>query len=144
MNIKQFFKISALLIVPASLITGCLGLLDTVATNKYQNYQQVVSEGAFDQGWIPEFLPTSAFNILEKYDLDTNEIILKFSFDINESTNLTQNCNPVAQVLPPRLLKADWWSNELVISSQNRFYCDETEGYMVVDEDTVYYWKPSS
>lgn len=141
MNIKQFFKISALLIVPASLITGCLGLLDTVVTNKYQNYQQVVSEGAFDKGWIPEFLPTSAFNILEKYDLDTNEIILKFNFDVNESTDLKQNCQLVDNVITPKILNADWWSNELVISSQNRFYCDETKGYMVVDEDTVYYWE---
>ena len=88
----QLVKMSTFLILPGTLITGCIGNWDTIVNNKYQNYEEIIEHAGIERGWIPKFIPTSAVNINEKHDLDTNEIILKFNFDVNESTDLKQNC----------------------------------------------------
>lgn len=143
MNLSKFIKRSVFLLFPVSLITGCLGVFDETYSSTYQNYEQAFAHGAIQRGWIPHFLPASATNIFEKHDLDTNETIAKFNFDITKSTDLVQSCQMVNKFSTPKSLTAKWWSNDVVKSADAHFYCDQHNFYMVVNGNTVYYWQPS-
>ena len=140
-NISKSIEINVFLLLSTLLITGCFGLFDTTFSKSYQNYEEAVADGAMERGWIPDSLPASAVNIWEKHDLDTNETILKFDVDRTESTNLIRDCQTVDTVLKPKKLTAKWWSNNLVSSADTYFYCDEDNAYMVVDNNTIYYWR---
>lgn len=123
-----------------SCLTGCFRLLE-IDANSYQNYEEVVADGAIQRGWIPDYLPVSAVNIYEKHDLDTNETIVKFWISTNEIKSLIRNCQKVDTFSTPKILTAKWWSNELISSAETHFYCNEDKAYMVVDNKTVYYWR---
>lgn len=47
---------------------------------RFDTYQQAVDSGLISKGWIPDFLPKDAFNIIEQHDLDTSEVVVEFSF----------------------------------------------------------------
>lgn len=121
-----------------SLISGCLGLIGEIYSNTYDNYEEAVTSGSIERGWIPDFLPVSATNIFEKHDLDTNNIIVKFDFDINKPINLPENCQTVDRFSNPKFLKAKWCSDDLVKSANTHFKCGQ-DIYVAISENTVYY-----
>jgi len=45
-----------------------------IAVGRYDTYAQAKQEGALERGWLPKLLPTSAYDIFEKHNIDTNEI----------------------------------------------------------------------
>jgi hypothetical protein len=54
--------------------------IDTVS-NSYKNYEELISiPNILNTGWIPNWLPKSAFNIEESHNIDTNEVWLIFNF----------------------------------------------------------------
>ena len=74
--------------------------------------------GAVARGWLPEFLPPSARDIRERHDLDTNAVILRFSFDPAESGFWSPACQPLdpGQVREPDARLAagvSWWPRDL-------------------------------
>ena len=103
-----------------------------------------MNDGAIDRGWIPDFVPTSAFNIFEKHDLDTNEMILKFDIDRVNSIKIDRSCQIVNTVPIPRIprrLKAHWFSNLKINSADTYYYCNNNRYYIAIDNKTVYYWR---
>jgi hypothetical protein len=52
--------------------------------------------GAVARGWLPEFLPPSATDIRERHDLDTNAVILRFSFSSDARDFWKEACQPLA------------------------------------------------
>ncbi|MGK7949074.1 MAG: hypothetical protein AB4368_09785 [Xenococcaceae cyanobacterium] len=136
-------RVSLFLLLPITFMTGCWGFLDTIDSNTYQNYEETVAKGAIERGWIPDFLPVSAINIQEKHDLDTNEIILKFNFDLTDSEKLLQSCQSTNTFSPPTRLTAKWWSNDMINSADSHFYCNDGS-YMAVNNNIVYYWRSSN
>ena len=51
-----------------------------VEINKYDSIETAKEQKAIEQGWIPKNLPTSAYDIAETHDLDTNVLVGKFSY----------------------------------------------------------------
>ena len=54
----------------------------------FSSYSEAKESGIMDRGWIPTFIPKSAININEQYDLDTNWVKMDFQYtpvDVNET-----------------------------------------------------------
>lgn len=61
--------------VAAIFLAGCGDIVDST----YASQTDARVSGAIAAGWIPEWIPSSAFHIREVHDLDTNESALAFS-----------------------------------------------------------------
>lgn len=53
----------------------------TTPTKTYATLTQAIKEGVITNGWLPDFLPRTAYNIREKHNVSHNTIIAAFSFD---------------------------------------------------------------
>ena len=59
--------------------------------NKYDSITAVHENKAIKEGWIPKILPTSAYDIVETHDIDTNQNFGKFKYkEQDEADFLTQ------------------------------------------------------
>jgi hypothetical protein len=50
-------------------------------TRTYATLEKAIEEGVVRQGWLPDFLPSSAYNIREKHNYEQNTVVAGFSFD---------------------------------------------------------------
>jgi hypothetical protein len=57
-------------------LVGC----SDVVTRDYKTYNDAVSDELFGRGWLPEFIPSSSFNIKTSNNLDLNTSEGEFSF----------------------------------------------------------------
>lgn len=57
------------------LMAGCAEQIDET----YATYAEAQSAGAVKRGWVPTFVPSSATDIVDSHDLDTNRQTLKFN-----------------------------------------------------------------
>jgi hypothetical protein len=58
----------------------------------YASYEEAKKSGAFERGWLPEYLPRSAKNIHEEHNLDTNQGWAKFEFDVKDIAKIESQC----------------------------------------------------
>ena len=67
-----------------------------------------VSDGAVARGWIPAWVPTTATNLHEVHDLDSNESALSFGIPAKTQLALPSNCQPVqyGDTLPVRFSRS--------------------------------------
>jgi hypothetical protein len=103
---KAKFALSVIIL----LITAACERVESV----YPDARAAISAGEIERGWIPAFLPPSAKDIHVKYDLDTNEVWLRFSMDPSEVGSIENSCRrieTVEAVLPERA--GFWWPERL-------------------------------
>ena len=76
----------------------------------YATYEDAVADGAVAKGWVPEFLPRSATDIVESHVLDTSEVWMSFSFDRGDITSIAEACEevPASEVRYPRIRPRGW------------------------------------
>lgn len=60
------------------LVAGC----SDVVTSHYATYTDAANDQLFGRGWLPEFIPSSSFNITTSNDLDRNQSEREFSFSL--------------------------------------------------------------
>ncbi len=97
-----------------------------IRESQYPTMAQAREDQAIQHGWLPEFLPPSATDIRERHDLDTNAVILRFHFPVNETGFWNGACQPVDldQAGRPDLrpdgqpdgrltASASWWPQDL-------------------------------
>ena len=65
---------------PSLLLLIFLGGCSDTVTNHYQTYADAVKDQLFSRGWLPEFIPSSSFNITTSNNLDLNTSEGEFSF----------------------------------------------------------------
>jgi hypothetical protein len=97
-------------------LTACIN--PDVLEEQYDNYSEVLADGAIARGWIPEWLPEKATNIYELHNLDTNYSMLRFTYPIGAKLD-TPNCEHItaASVPNPRYSRS-WWPRNLSNSSE--------------------------
>ena len=78
--------------------------------SSYSSFAEAERSAAVDKGWIPAWLPSSATEIREMHDIDTNESMLAFTYDAEQGWELPSDCQPVsyAQIASPRFSRR-WW-----------------------------------
>jgi len=126
--------------------------MDTME-NTYPNFETAMQNRAIGEGrWIPRFLPTSATDIIEKHNLDTNELWLFFHFNTSDLTSMAKSCKQVAQskIVFPRKKADNWWPQILTKRFDDTqrqkttymyFQCKDS-GIMAINigKKEVYYW----
>jgi hypothetical protein len=68
-------------LIPAFLLCLFLVGCSDVVTSHYETYNDAVSDHLFVRGWLPEFIPSSSFNITTANDLDLGTSEGEFSFN---------------------------------------------------------------
>jgi hypothetical protein len=56
----------------AAVLLGCVGACQEDFESHYPDVAAARRDGAFDRGWLPEFMPTDAIDIFEEHNVDTN------------------------------------------------------------------------
>jgi hypothetical protein len=89
----------------------------------YSSLDEAKRKGAVDKGWIPVWLPTSATDIRELHDIDTNESMLAFTIDPQQDWELPGDCQPISysQTPPPRFSRR-WWPASALLEESYDFY----------------------
>ena len=64
-------------------------------SNEFRNYEEVEESGLINRGWIPQFIPESAYNIIEKHRVDVPHIDVEFAFDTNDIGSFETACEKV-------------------------------------------------
>jgi len=109
--------------------------------SRYPDRAAAVADGAIRRGWLPEWLPSSATNIEEWHDLDTNRTVASFSYEASDAPVLPSEC----RFPDPRTAKiwAEKKAPESVSSSVRVFRCPEYSEtdrafvlWVVVEEET--------
>ena len=59
--------------------------------NKYDSLESVQEKNAIEEGWIPQILPISAYDIVETHDIDTNTVFGKFSYKERDEKEFLMN-----------------------------------------------------
>lgn len=60
----------------------------------YPTYADAAREGALQRGWLPAFVPASAYEIYEVHDLDTNAQRIRFRVPPSDAPSLTRQMVP--------------------------------------------------
>jgi hypothetical protein len=82
------------LIIPAVLLSvaGCGEQTDKI----YSTYADARRAGAVERGWMPAFVPSSARDITDSHDMDTNQQTLRFTLPASEAGNMVAGLHPVS------------------------------------------------
>lgn len=74
-----------------------------VVTDHYKTYNDALKDNLFADGWLPEFIPSSSFNITTSHDLDLNTSEGEFSFPPSAAESFTTRLFPYAGRKSPYL-----------------------------------------
>lgn len=94
MSLWKHFFLSGLLL---SLIVSITSCDSPVYKNTFHNYSEVLKNRAIERGWIPNFMPISATNIIEEHNLETGFVLVEFSFSCKDSSKLKKSLNLLNQ-----------------------------------------------
>lgn len=78
--------------------------------SSYQDFKAVEATGAIEHGWVPGWLPRSAYEIREIHDSDRKSSMLRFRYQRSETVKLADDCEPITSsqaARPP--FKVNWW-----------------------------------
>ena len=109
--------------MPMVLVAGCS--LER-PTSHYETYSDAVAEGAIVRGWLPEWTPRSASDIIEAHDLDSNKVMIRATIQTSEPVDLPSWCERIKDLEvkePP--FNTEWWPEEatpnyLMLPPENR------------------------
>ena len=92
-----------------------------VSDERYSDFGAAKADGAVQRGWIPTFVPQSAYDIHDVHDLDTNAQSLGFKVPVAGMAAMVADLSvaaPNEAEAVQRVLKATGWqasSNEVAI-----------------------------
>jgi len=112
--------IACAIIIAVAVIAGSV-VLFSPQVEKFRSYPQLKLAGLIDKGWVPEFLPEDAFEIIHQHDLDTNESATEFSYVSSFVPKIKGRLRSVPQdLLEKRMHEAEEieWSFPSVTSAQ--------------------------
>lgn len=96
------------------LVGGCSG---EIVERSFSTYADAEKDGAFVQGWLPDFLPLSATEITYEADLDTSMVRVAFNFNVKDVGWVSRylkraEITPRATSLGIRVAEP-WWDPDL-------------------------------
>ena len=86
----------------------------------YKSYAEAVAAGAVSAGWVPNWPPEQASDILEVHNIDTNSVMLRFNYPKTVQVRLPANCSRVAMAKitsPP--FERSWWPADVPERNSN-------------------------
>lgn len=90
---KKFLLYLSALVLIISLIM--LSYFSDDYSNSYKNVQAAKADGAIESGWVPSIIPNSAYDIVEKHNLDTNVFYGSFHYKKEDEANFIKHLTPL-------------------------------------------------
>jgi hypothetical protein len=66
-----------------------------VTHSQYGTYADAETAGMFDAGWLPRYLPRSAFEISETHNIDTNRVQATFRYRVGDTRSAEVVCKSI-------------------------------------------------
>ncbi|MGB5718982.1 MAG: hypothetical protein WBN81_18070 [Gammaproteobacteria bacterium] len=88
-------RVSIAAIVILTVLFGVLYLLieSEKESNEFGNYEEMAESGLINLGWIPAFIPKSAYDIKEEHRVDVSRIHVELKFDASDINSFEVACN---------------------------------------------------
>jgi len=93
-------------------------------TRTYETLEKAIEEGVIRLGWLPGFLPRSAYNIREKRNSGENTVIACFSFDPSDDLHsMLSEAKEVPMtntkgIRPSRIGKREVWFPDAIMDGE--------------------------
>jgi hypothetical protein len=65
--------------------------------SRFSSIAEMEASGLVETGWLPGYLPRSAFQIEERHNIDTNEVWASFRFKIGDVDSVESKCEKIAE-----------------------------------------------
>jgi hypothetical protein len=87
-------KIGAILFVVAVLLFGAIWLVGYSETfeSHFETYQQLKESELINKGWVPDFIPKSAYDIDETHTVDAGRVNVRFRFLPGDTKEIETVC----------------------------------------------------
>lgn len=146
-NMKNFKK--PILLIISILFLGSsyyfLGnFFNDTSSSEFDNYQD--AKTIMEQGWIPSHIPSTATDIYEVHNIDTNIGNGIFKLSKDEAKKFSSTLNPIEKnkVLEIQNIEKKWWNQKEIENNieNNKFLLGEKDNfiYAVNPDGTVYFW----
>ena len=92
------WRATAAVTVGVLMLLVALGITFNIIETPVEEYASVAearAAGAFQRGWLPDFLPPNATHLREVHDIDTNQRWLTFTAPLPELHTLTLRFTPL-------------------------------------------------
>jgi len=85
-------------------------------SNSFENYQSVVESGLIARGWVPSFIPKSAYNINEHHRVDEPNIFVELNFSPKDIIFFEKACD----LLKHNIYKCNNSGNPVIVKITNK------------------------
>ena len=100
---------SIIILSAAITLSGCGEIKDEL----YADYEAARLAGAVERGWIPDFVPQSAYDIRDIHDLDSNAQTLSFRAPVWQISEMVQGMTVATdEATTARIVRAAGWTAE--------------------------------
>jgi len=83
------FRMLAAVLMAATILCGC----SEYKSSEFGSYSEARDSGLIERGWIPEFIPQSAYDIRERHRVDAASIDVEFMFNPEDSVAIERACS---------------------------------------------------
>lgn len=91
-------KIVAILFAVLAILVVAVWLIGSSETyeSHFDTYQQLKESELTDKGWVPSFIPRSAYDIHEKHRVDVARVNVRFKFCPADTKEIEASCTVVS------------------------------------------------
>lgn len=115
----------------------------------YPDLAAAKAAGAVERGWIPPWVPKSAKGFHEIHDVDTNQSMLRWSYEDSEKFAIHESCVAKSGAIPDTSFRSsgwptDWADDSTRSASYAFFACEDGKAIMALQHagTQVWYWRP--
>lgn len=108
--------------------------------SSYRTYHDAAADGAISRGWLPAWLPTTATEIREWHNLDTNATFASFIYGTADPREFLATCQPTSPTTIPSPRR--WRITDRERSRLQFYRCDE-ETWAAIDRSRTkaFFWR---
>ena len=122
--------------------TACIGPFSEDIESHYVDAAAARRAGAYERGWLPEFVPPSATDISELHNLDSNRTWACFSNpgslellrSLLEKQGATRMTGPISGGPPALVGTRSWWSAAMARPDVEAYRLDEGSRFILLVE----------
>jgi hypothetical protein len=126
-------RVQFLFVCLAFLAAGCSETFES----RYFDWKEAKQDGAFERGWLPDWLPPSARDIKEIHNIDTNKGAFSFSVQTGWSPREIASCGPSFDAPAPSVSLRQFPPN--VEQRPDIIKCSDV--FVLVMGSTVFAWR---
>jgi hypothetical protein len=96
---KSFALVITFLFAALGVVLAALRYMEYTENPKsaFESYEEMERSGLIAAGWLPQYLPSSATNIEESHNIDTNRVWAAFRYQVGDLDSVESACNRIAE-----------------------------------------------